>query len=577
MAKELDNAPDISKSDSALADKIGALYRAGVAYKRAQGYYDKWPEYQRFWESDQWPQPTRATRTFPRPSTNHFKEIIEAKISALVYEAPGIFYEPQEDTAQQSFDPNAAQLLTEVAKNQAARLKFEHLLEEGCRDSAVIGTGIWFFPWDNSIVGGGKTSQWVGDVRGYIIDPADFFPDDPTNPDIQSQPGITISERRPLSEVKEFYGKFAPGVVATLEGSMGTSDTQVYDQQKVEPSETKYVDVLHRWWKVKKDYDTTLNYAVVCQGKVIRREEGIYKHGLYPFAAFNWYPRKKCFFGQPEAADLINNQKEHNRLDGMMLLAAYNTAMPKMRYKEGVVDPRDLNNDPGAVIKNTGAVNDWGVDYLQPPNMPAYPVQMRDSLVTGMRESTGAHEAWQGQAPSKDLNASAIMALQEAAGVRIRSIQRRFYAAVEDIGRLWLAHWKEFYEEARLIRITGPDNQEGFAWFRGTDYADMEFDVQVKAGSGSPYSKALYMANLDKMLQGQVITPQEYLELVPEDVFPKAQELIAKRQALQQQQAMAQQQQMAAEQQAMGGPQSPQGMMGPQLPQGMMMGGGING
>ncbi|MGB9903465.1 MAG: hypothetical protein ACPLQO_02190, partial [Desulfotomaculales bacterium] len=152
--------------------------------------------------------------------------------------------------------------------------------------------------------------------------------------------------------------------------------------------------------------------------------------------------------------------------------------------------------------------------------------------------------AWSGKAPSSDLNASAIIALQEAAGIPMRQIQKRFHRALREIGVLWLAFWKEFYTEARLIKITGPDNQVSYEWFRGTDYADMKFDVKVRAGTASPYSRALLMANLDKMLERQVITPEEYLEMLPADVFPKAQQILQKRQQAQQQ-AIAMQQMMA--------------------------------
>jgi hypothetical protein len=161
-----------------------------------------------------------------------------------------------------------------------------------------------------------------------------------------------------------------------------------------------------------------------------------------------------------------------------------------------------------------------------------------------MKDVSGAHEAWSGKAPSSDLNASAIIALQEAAGVPMRNIQKRFYRAIREIGILWLAFWKEFYTEARLIKITGPDNQIGYAWFRGTDYADMKFDVKVKAGTASPYSRALLMANLDKMLDKGVINQEEYLEMLPPDVFPKAQQILQKRQQAQQK-TIAMQQMMA--------------------------------
>jgi hypothetical protein len=68
----------------------------------------------------------------------------------------------------------------------------------------------------------------------------------------------------------------------------------------------------------------------------------------------------------------------------------------------------------------------------------------------------------------------------------------------------------------------------------------MRFDVRVKSGNASPYSRALYMANLDKMLQLSIITPEEYLESIPPDVFPKAQQILQKRRQAQAQAAALQ-------------------------------------
>ena len=546
-----DAVMDIPESDRQLAQKIRKRYTAGVAYKRSQGYFDTWAEADRFWNADQWPEPDEDTDKFPRPVTNHFASIIEQKIASLVYDAPDIHFEPQEPQPEQTTDDEAAELLTNVAKFQAHKLELDELLSHGTRDAALMGTGIWYFPWDNTIMGGSAVREtlFVGDITGTEIDPADFFPGDPTDREIQSQPFILLAERRPLDEVKEFYRRFSE-VVDIIQPERMNSDTQVYDGQRNEVEETGYVDVVHMWDKEpdkEQPGHKCVYYTVQCQGYIIRPRQKLYQHGLYPFSAFQWYPKRKSFFGKSEAVDLINNQKEINHLDGIVLLSAYFTGMPQRRFRDGFVDERDLTNEPGGAIRDTSPPGPyWGVDYLQPPQMPGYPAVMRDKLEASMKDASGVHEAFSGKAPGSDLNASAIIALQEAAGVRIRGIQRRLYKATRDIARIWLAHWKEFCSESRLVRIAGEGSEAGYQWFRGTDYADMAFDVLVQAGPSSPFSKSLYMSQLDKMLQGQVIDADEYLELLPADVFPKVQQIIEKRKEKQEQ--MMEQQMMMQQQ-----------------------------
>ena len=553
-------------TDKHRAAKIRKRYRSGVSYKQGRRLYEDWAEYDKFWESDQWPEATPDTEDFPRPVTNHFASIIEQKVAGLTYEMPEIYFEPVEGQPDielggiESADMEAAELLSLVAEKQAEKLDLEDLIERGVRDAAILGNGIWFFPWDNTIIGGGPNSRYVGDIAGYVIDPVDIFPGDPTNPDIQGQPWIILAERRPLSEVKEFYRSYAPEIVDLLQQEHQTSDTQVYDHQKVEQDETSYIDVLHHFWKETKDVrksinlsieggvgsaaeaaeaaeelvttETILNYEVECQGYLLREEERFYEHGLYPFVSFCWYPRRKSFWGKPESKDIIAAQKEENRLAGVSLLSAYMAGLPDEIFKPQYIEENDLEGTVGGRrIKDSTPGSEWSLKYLEPPTPAAHIPQLRESLTAGMKETSGVHEAWTGKAPSADLNASAIIALQEAAGVKIRGIQRRLGKAVKEMGELWLAHWKEFYTEPRLLRKVGPKNQVGFVWFTVTDYKDMAFDVEVEAGLASPFSKTLNMANLDKLLELQLINPEEYLEMMPADIMPQAKRIIAQREA----------------------------------------------
>jgi len=552
--------PTQAETDKHKADKIKRRYRSGVNYKQSQRLYEEWAEYERFWDADQWPAATRDTEDFPRPVTNHFASIIEQKVAGLTYELPEIYYEPVEANPDierggiESADVEGSEVLSLCAERQSEKLNMDELLELGARDAALLGSGIWFFPWDNTIVGGGPNSRYIGDIAGYVIDPVDFFPGDPTNSDIQSQPWLILAERRPLSDVKDFYRSYVPDVVDLIQHDRQTSDTQVYDHQRIEQDETEYVNVLHHFWKETKEvkksislgieteeieaeeteeittHETILCYEVECQGYLLREEKEFYKHGLYPFVAFQWNPKRKSFWGKSESKDIIAAQKESNRLSGISLLSAYMAGLPDEVYKPNSIDENDLAGTVGGRrIKDMTQGNAWGIKYLQPPTPAGHIPQLKDNMTAGMKETTGVHEAWSGKAPSADLNASAIIALQEAAGVRIRSIQKRLVSAVKEMGRLWLAHWKEFYTEPRLLRKIGPNNEIGFIWFSAMDYKEMEFDVKVQAGVASPYAKTLSIANMDKMLQMQIITPEEYMQHIPADVMPQAKRILAQR------------------------------------------------
>ena len=552
MAKNNDPLKPASEKEIKLSAKIRKRLTSGENYKTSQGYYAEWEEYQRFWESDQWPQSTPETQSFPRPVTNHFAEIIEMKVAGLCYEPPEMYFEPKKGSLRndfkvpvapvkeegEPFEITPSELLAVATEHVWANNDMDQLVENFTRSGGLLGDGILYSYWDNSIMGSGEGS-YIGEIATMEIDIADFYVGDPTEPDIQKQPYVIVTERRPVKQVKEDYRQFGKSVEYIKAESKG-DHTKTYDHEKIEQSETDYVNLIHYWEKsiteedaeiagvkVKKKF-LQVDYYVICQEYVIREEKDFYLSKRYPFAHFGWYPRRKSFYSKSESKDLINNQKELNRMQGIALLGAYKTGLPNIRYKENFVKKEDLSTGPGGNIipDETPPGQGWGVDYLQPPTIASYIPLLKDAMAQGMKDTSGVHEAWSGKAPSAHLNASAIMALQEAAGVRIRGIQRRLFSAIRDLGILWLGYMMQYYTEDRLYKVFGKNNVEGLAWFKNEDFKKMEFDVKVSMGSASPYSKTVIASTLENMLERGIIDGDMYLRMLPPEVFPRVTELL---------------------------------------------------
>lgn len=565
---------EIPEEDREQAEKINKKLDAAQNYKQSSNLYEQWNEYQNFWESDQWPQANEKTKNYPRPCTNHFAEIIDMKVAGLTYEKPSIYFEPKKGSLKDDYrvpvepveddekqeegvmEITPAELLNNMTEDVMEQNDIENVLEHFCRSAALLGNGILHVYWDNTISETG-IGAYIGEVKVMEIDIADFYVGDPKEQDIQKQPYIMITERRPLEQVKEDYRIYADEVVSTLQAEAPQDKRKHYDYEHIEQEETDYVDVIHYWEKrVEREekehqgqpvtvHNICVDYYVVCQEKIIRKHEDFYPNKKYPFVNFAWIPRRKNFYAKPESADLINNQKELNRLQGIALLGAYKTGLPNIVYKEHFVNREDIPVGPGGnVIKDeTPPGQGWSVDYLQPPTVASYIPLLRDAITSGMREVSGVHEAWSGQAPSAHLNASAIMALQEAAGVRIRGIQRRFFSAVRDMGELILGFMKQYYTEKRLFRVF-VRNIEGLAWFDKTRYDNLQFDVKVSKASASPYAKTVIASTLDNMLERGVIDGDLYMRMLPPEVFPKAKELLElkEKRTEEQQQMMVEQQ-----------------------------------
>lgn len=530
--------PLLRAKDQTLADEIEAQWLAGVAHKRALELYDKWDECDKFVQGDQWPRPTPETADFPRPVTNFVFQDKEFLVAALLGENPVPYFIPREGATfgqMPQLRPEAAKLLTEVGQFTWDNLDMDTLLEDVVDSGFTLGTGIFHFRWDHAVKGGdpARGTFWVGDIKGEEIQPEDFFPGNPKQEDVQRQPWVIVAERRPLDRVKEEYREFAGKVVDTLRPDPlhAAGETRLWVQREQE--RTDYITLKHKWWKAKRNGEDVIAYAVVAGGKVIRHqpaEDPLYPFGLYPFVAFRPYRRRKSFWGLGIVELELAAQKERNRLDAMILLSAYRTGAPAVLYKpESNYSTRKRTNMPGEQIEDASPPGQWGVRYLEPPQMPAYPFQWMVHNREMLKQVVGAHDALVGRQLPGHQNASAIAYLQQTGFLRVNKVRKRLYRAIEECVKLWFEFWRHFYRTARLIRLSPQGDPVAFEWFTGTDYQGLEFDVRVKAGPGTILNRQAMIAEMKEMLARNIITPEEYIEFLPDEVFPYKEQVLERR------------------------------------------------
>lgn len=501
--------------DIELASQIEKQYKDGLQYKQRMEFATKWPEYERFKAGDQWPAATARTRNLPRPVFNIIDHIEGHKISSVMNENIKMVFSAMEgggDGSEQSAD-----LFTRFADTTWENIKQGQLNEEALDDASNRGTGIWHYFWDNSREGG-TLLAWKGEMRGEVIDPMNFFPGNPQSRDVQKQPYVIISSRELVSAVREEATAAGAGVetVTSIRGDRDTSD-EGYDAARVEMNDSEKVTVLTRYWRDKEN--GTVWFAKACSGVLVKPAADT-EMQRYPLAVMQWKKRSKSIFGIGDTEGLIPNQKAINFLMAMQLLSVQLTGWPKLRYKPGAIDPNKITNTPGEMIEDKTPTGNWGVEYMTPGVMSNQSQMLVEKFMEYTKEISGAQDAAMGEAPSADLNASAIMMLQKAAGVPLEGIRRRFYQAMEDVGRIWEGFWKVKYNTRRLVMVKGDDGQEVAAEFTGTDHAGAELNLKIDIGPASTYSESLMMSSLDKFLEKEYISFDQYLKYASKNVVP---------------------------------------------------------
>jgi hypothetical protein len=262
----------------------------------------------------------------------------------------------------------------------------------------------------------------------------------------------------------------------------------------------------------------------------------------------SWEKRKKAINGVSEAEGLIPNQKAINFIIAMMLLSVQDTAWPKILAKQGALQ-QQITNTPGEIIIDYGMQGQDGIKYLQPGNISQFAPLVVDKIMDFTRTLTGASEVATGDPFTKDLNAAAIIAMQNAAKIPIDQIKRRFYRAMEDVGRVWEQFFKAKYVTTRNVTVKDDEGNDVPMSFNGSQYADVPMKLKIDIGASSSVSESLMMSSLDKFLDKQYIDFPTYLEFVPQNVVPFKDRLKKIIEQQQQEQMMMQQQQMQAQQQ----------------------------
>ena len=531
-------------------NEIFQEYRAAQDYKNSigdRGIYEQSRMNERFYVGDQW-HGVQAGNTRPLVRRNIIKRIGEYKISAICaapvavnYSADGVpdttdmnieKKQIQENMYQGNISdaaPMPAEIsvvmeaLSEYQNITAERVKFNDKTEQLARSAYISGTAFLYTWWDPSVETGlfadiGQTQPIRGDINCEVLNVVNVNLGDPNNDDIQSQPYITISQRKPIEEVKrEARANREADDISADSNAMYAINAGDWGEQ--EPADSTRVTVLTKFWR---EYDAAAHtYRVkairVTENTVVRGEWDLGIH-LYPLAKFVWERRFSCGYGDSEITYLIPNQIAINRALSAAVWAAMMTGMPKTIVNTDLVHDA-VTNDPGQVLRiSAGQEYDVqrAIGYVHPPQFSAQFQNIVADIASNTLSDSGANDAALGNI--RPDNASAIIAMREAALQPMQVYQNRFYSTIEDVARIWADFWLNMYDN-RPLRIRDK-NGTRYMPFDAKRYKNLIVNARVDVGASTLWGEAVVVASLGNLLQMGIITPQQYLERIPKNTIP---------------------------------------------------------
>lgn len=484
----------------------------------------------------------------PKPVTNFIHLVVTTKRAALASENPMAMLRPLSPE-----DVSNVEMLQTIYEWVWKKIKARNVMRDNIETSRLLGTGIAHVYWDEHTgVLGGTNAMYEGEIRIKEIDLANFHID-PNAYRIDDAAWIHVDGKANKKWISQQFG-------VSLEDISGDEDNygEEYsrDYYRDNDKDDEMIDFhahYEKYWNTEKVMAEENIYAedgvtVIGTEEVETDEEvggwnykvtyiaGTKKVGgldplepnMYPFAILYDYKQRQQFFGKSIASIILENQKLINKVESIVAMIGTLLQNPqKVITKSSGINPLEAMKysfAPGHVWVTNDRDPSRSMKWQDPPNIPPALMNLAEVAKGNIREITGLNEAYLGQNVGSLQTSGGVNALIDRATLRDRDQMVELEDYVEQLSRLIIAFVTTKYTEERMIRMvddpTRPDETTRFIEFIGTDYADLEFDIEMDVSAQAPISQARRDAELDRLMeiQGQyglnprIITPQEFIK-----------------------------------------------------------------
>lgn len=436
---------EISDKDKKLASEVYKKFRDAMVAKAS--YTDRWFQYLNAWNNTLY-----ENQVVPSYRTNHVSNFIYSTIESM---RPVLFDNfPKFEAIPMSVEamPYCSDI-NDILDWEWHRTNMQELCLANSIYTFALGTSVIMLTYEYKKDGKYDVD---GEVTPIKVSPFNLYPD-PLATSVEDAEYIIYADYKNVNQLKKQFPKYADfiygGDVNYSELVNDRDDNARLDNQ---------VLVLEMWcrdYSTINDPETGEKRRKYPKGRVITvaPELGIvledksnpYNTGRFPFFLFKDIDVPFQFWGEGEVKWLMSPQRQINDIYNQIIDNAKHTAnMQWVIDKNAGIPKGELTNRPGLIIrKNPGSE----VRRDSPPSMPMYVSEMAERLKNDVEVISGVHDVTRGQTPSGIQSASAIIALQEAAQIRIRLKITLHHNALGEIGTEWLERIKQFWKFNRLI------------------------------------------------------------------------------------------------------------------------------
>lgn len=383
-------------------------------------------------------------------------------------------------------DAQAARTLGRILPVILERSDFEGLYARNAYPKLRHGTCCYGVFWDTDAQDG------LGDIRVTAVDLLNLFWE-PGVRDLQDSRNVFLVTLCDNELLDAAYPQFAGRLRAPMDRP-GYQNEDLWDRS----DKSQVVDWYYK--KRRADGRTIVHFCKFVGSTVLYAteneptlcESGLYDHGMYPFVLDVLFPLEDSPAGFGYVDLMKGTQTYIDQLDAIILNNARLAGRPRWFYRDACgINEQEFADFTRDFVHVAGRLDPNDLRPIEVEPLPAFISTHLQNKVQELKETSGNRDVAQGGTSSGVTAASAISALQEAGNKLSRDLIKGSYRAFTQVCTLVIELIRQFYDDRRVIRITGEDGQPLFLTASGLARGDRRvvFDIQVRAQKASPFTQ----------------------------------------------------------------------------------------
>ena len=359
-------------------------------------------------------------------------------------------------------DEKTAKVLSKVLPVVLEQADYEQAYSDTWWRKLKQGTGVKGVFWDPAKRSG------LGDITIQSMDILMLYWE-PGVMDVQESANLFSLRLEDNDQLKARWPQLDGHTGSTLEVAKYVHDEHIDTTDK---------SVVVDWYykKARPEGEPLLHYCKFCNGIVLYASEndpqyadrGFYDHGLYPFVFDPLFMEEDSPAGFGYIDVMKDTQTAIDEMNHAMDENIKLAAKPRFLLSDAAgVNEEELADWSRDIVHVAGALRDGSLTPLQTAGLQGNCISYRDARVAELKEISGNRDVSQGGTTSGLTAASAIAALQETGSKLSRDMLKSAYRAFAKECYLIIELMRQFYDEERVYRITGPTGQTEFVPFSG--------------------------------------------------------------------------------------------------------------